>query len=113
MPEAPDVAVCEAIVTAPSVDQLRAVTVTLITESLVACGHHFEAVSSIYRWGNEVFDKLEARVEVHTRSTLVTAISNRVKQLHPYEVPCIAAVPFSAVSQDYREWILAQTRRAP
>lgn len=38
-------------------------------------------------------DETEARVALHTRRSLVFAIVDRTNRDHPYDVPCVIAVP--------------------
>jgi periplasmic divalent cation tolerance protein len=51
-------------------------------------------------------------VILKTRSALVPALIERVKQLHSYECPCVVALPIGAGSEDYLRWIESETRSA-
>lgn len=101
---------CEVVVTAEDADRLAALTRTLVEERLAACGHVIPAVRSVYRWHGAVHDEPEARAGLHTRRSLVPAVTARVVQLHPYEVPCVIAVPLVGGNPDYLEWLVAGTR---
>jgi periplasmic divalent cation tolerance protein len=68
-----------------------------------------QPVRSIYRWGGAVQDEAESRVALHTRTALVEAIVARTRELHPYEVPCVIALPLVAGNPAYLEWITAET----
>jgi periplasmic divalent cation tolerance protein len=102
--------ICEAVVTGPDAEQLAALTRTLVEERLAACGHHLAAIRSIYRWQGEVHDDPEARVGLHTRTSLVPELTRRVESLHPYELPCVIALPVVAASPAYHQWVIAETR---
>ncbi|TFV68177.1 UNVERIFIED_ORG: divalent-cation tolerance protein CutA [Bacillus sp. AZ43] len=101
---------CEVVVTAADVDWLAGFTRTLVEERLAACGHHVAPIRSVYRWDGEVHDEPEARVALHTRRALVPAIVGRAGELHPYEVPCVIALPLVGGNPDYLAWISAETR---
>jgi periplasmic divalent cation tolerance protein len=103
---------CEVVVTAADADWLAGFTRTLVEERLAACGHVIGAIRSIYRWQGEVNDEPEERVALHTRRSLVPAIVARTEELHPYEVPCVIALPLTGGNPDYLEWVLEETRRA-
>ena len=47
---------------------------------------------------------------LHTRRALVAAIVARVDELHPYEVPCVIALPLVGGHPGYLAWIAAETR---
>jgi periplasmic divalent cation tolerance protein len=36
----------------------------------------------------------------------------RTNELHPYEVPCVVALPIVAANPAYRQWIIDETRPA-
>ena len=103
---------CEVVVTAADAGWLAGFTRTLVEERLAACGHVVEQVRSVYRWEGEVHDEREARVALHTRRSLVPAVVARTSQLHPYEVPCVLALPVTGGNPDYLDWVRAQTREA-
>jgi periplasmic divalent cation tolerance protein len=103
---------CEVVVTAADADWLAGFTRTLVKERLAACGHIVPAVRSVYRWDGAVQDDAEARVALHTRRGLVEAIVARTRELHPYEVPCVIALPLVGGNPAYLEWIATETREA-
>ena len=91
-------------------DRAGALTIarTLVEERLAACGH-VGAIRSVYRWDGAVHDGPEARVGLHTRRSLVPAIVARTRELHPYDVPCVIALPLVGGSPDYLRWLAAET----
>ena len=103
---------CEVVVTAADAAWLAGFTRPLVEERLAACGHVIPAVRSVYRWEGAVHDEPEARVGLHTRRSLVPAIVARTAVLHPYDVPCVIAVPLVGGNPAYVEWIAAETREA-
>jgi len=101
---------CEVVVTAADADWLAQFTRTLVEERLAACGHVIPAVRSVYRWEGTVHDEPEARVGLHTRRSLVPAVVARTRELHPYDVPCVIAVPLVGGDAEYLRWVLTETR---
>ena len=101
---------CEVVITAADADWLAGFTRTMVEERLAACGHVIPAIRSLYRWDGAVHDEGEARVALHTRRSLVEAIVERTKELHPYDVPCVIALPLMAGNPAYLEWIRSETR---
>ena len=101
---------CEVVVTAADGDWLAGFTRTLVEERLAACGHHVMPIRSVYRWDGQVHDETEARVALHTRRSLVPAVVARAKELHPYAVPCVIALPLVGGNPAYLAWIAAETR---
>ena len=85
---------CEVVITAPDGEWLAAFVRRLVDDQLCAAGHT-APIRSIYRWAGTVHDKNEARVALHTRTSLVPVIIDRTNAEHPYEVPCVVALPLT------------------
>ena len=102
---------CEVVVTAADADWLAGFTRRLVSDRLAACGHVVERIRSVYRWDGAVQDEPEARVALHTRTALVPEIVARADAEHPYEVPCVLALPVAAGNPAYLDWVRAETRR--
>ena len=101
---------CEVVVTDADAERLTALTRTLVEERLVACGQHVAPIRSVFRWDGAVQEETEARVALHTRRSLVPAITARADALHPYDVPCVIALPLVGGNPAYLAWIAAETR---
>ena len=101
--------ICEVIITAPDPEWLADFTRQLVEDRLAACGHNLHAIRSIYRWDGAVHDETEARVALHTRRSLVPAITEVANRDHPYDVPCVIALPVVDGNPSYISWVLEET----
>jgi periplasmic divalent cation tolerance protein len=101
--------ICEVIITADNEDWLINFTRSLIEDRLVACGQHIAPIRSLYRWAGTIHDDREMRVALHTRASLVQEVIDRTLQAHPYEVPCIFAIPIKAGNPAYIQWVIGET----
>jgi periplasmic divalent cation tolerance protein len=101
--------VCEVVITAPDAEWLAAFAHRLVADHLAASGHNLAPIRSIYRWQGEIYDKAEALLTLHTRAALVPQIIERTNREHPYEVPCVVAVPIVQGNPAYLQWILDET----
>lgn len=101
---------CEVVITAESADWLAEFTRRLVTDRLAACGQNIAVIRSIYWWDAAVQDEGEARVMLHTRASLVPAIVERTNAEHPYDVPCVIALPIVQANAAYLAWIAESTR---
>jgi periplasmic divalent cation tolerance protein len=101
--------ICEVIITADGEDWLIDFTRSLVADRLVACGQYIAPIRSIYRWNGSIHDDREIRVALHTRASLVPAIIDRTRREHPYEVPCVLALPVAAANPDYLKWVNEET----
>ena len=93
------------ISTFPDAEKARAAVRTLVEARLVACGNILPGIESIYSWKGNIETSAEILVLLKTRRALYPALEERLRQLHPYELPEIIAVPLSAGSQPYLDWV--------
>lgn len=82
---------------------------TLVEERLAACANILPGLTSIYRWEGKVCRDPEALVLLKTRRSRFPALARRVRELHPYSVPEVVALPIALGSPDYLAWVAAST----
>ena len=99
--------------TAPDPDTARELARTLVEERLAACVNVVPGLRSLYRWQGKVHEDAEALLLLKTTAARYQALQERLRALHPYELPEIVAVPVSAGLPAYLEWVAAQTLPAP
>ena len=92
-------------VTAPTGDDGRAIARALVREKLAACVNVLPGITSIYTWEGEVCEDDEVLLIIKTKGEIFEALSALVKEVHPYDVPEVIAVPLTAGSGDYLNWI--------
>jgi periplasmic divalent cation tolerance protein len=78
---------------------------TLVGERLAACVNVLPAVTSVYRWQGRVEQDREQQLIIKTVRTQVPALEQRLRQLHPYEVPEFLVLPVSGGSEAYLRWV--------
>jgi periplasmic divalent cation tolerance protein len=96
------------LVTAPQ-DAAHELARTLVGERLAACINVVPGVRSIYRWQGAVEEDDEVLLVAKTRSDRVDALTQRVRELHPYDLPETLALPAVGGSAAYLEWVGAET----
>lgn len=101
---------CEVVITAPDPDWLYVFGLELVRSRMASNVHNFAAVRSVYRWDEQVCERVEGRASIHTRQTLIPEIVARAKEAHPYVVPSVSARLIVDGNPEYLEWILSVTR---
>ena len=91
-------------ITAGDREEARKIGRTLVEEGLAACANIFP-ITSIYRWGGSIEEGSEFGIFLKTRKSKIKEITERVKQIHSYEVPCVISLNIDEGSEDYVKWI--------
>jgi len=99
------------LVTSPAA-VAEALAATLVEERLAACVSIVPGVLSVYRWQGTIEREPEALLLVKTDAALLDALSRRVRELHPYDVPETLTLPVAEGSSDYLAWLADSLRPA-
>ena len=78
---------------------------TLVGERLAACVNLLPPMDSIYRWKGEVETAKERQVLIKTAVAKLEALQQRIKDLHPYDVPEILVLSVAGGSDAYLAWL--------
>lgn len=82
----------------------------LVTEALAACVNIVGPIRSVYRWEGQVQRDEELLLIIKTRAGLFAQLDTRVRALHSYQTPEVVALPITAGSQAYLDWLRGATR---
>jgi periplasmic divalent cation tolerance protein len=79
----------------------------LVAEGLAACVNVLPGVRSLYVWEGAVHDEAETTLLIKVAAEKVDALRERLRALHPYEVPEILALPVDTARSDpdYVAWV--------
>ena len=78
---------------------------TLVEERLAACVNLLPLMESVYRWDGEVQQDSERQVIMKTGRARVVALWERLRELHPYDVPEFIVLPIVDGNDAYLRWI--------
>ena len=92
--------------TVPNEDTAKEIARTIVKEGLCACVNEIPKIKSYYIYEDEFCEDSELLLLIKTSSSHFKALEQRIKELHPYDVPEIIATPISEISEEYRNWIL-------
>jgi periplasmic divalent cation tolerance protein len=98
-------ACCQVTTTLPDLAAAEALAARLVGERLVACAQILGPVSSTYHWEGKVERATEWYCHLKTTVERLPAVQTRIRELHPYTVPEIIAVPIMQGDADYLDWI--------
>jgi periplasmic divalent cation tolerance protein len=103
-------ACCQVTTTLPDRALAERVAAELVEARLAACAQIVGPVASTYRWQGTVEAAEEWYCHLKTTEPRLPALRERLRRLHPYEVPEIIAVPILDGDPAYLEWIRDSVR---
>lgn len=81
----------------------------LVEQRLAACVNWWSGMTSLYRWEGAVQSDQEVVLVAKTTQDRYTALEAAVRELHPYDCPCIVAWPVPMGHAPFRDWLREQT----
>jgi periplasmic divalent cation tolerance protein len=94
-----------ALTTLPADADAAQLARTLVSERLAACVNLLAAMESVYRWEGKIEAETERQIVIKTSRDRVSDLWDRVRELHPYEVPEFVIIPIVDGNEAYLRWI--------
>jgi periplasmic divalent cation tolerance protein len=95
--------------TLPADADLNALARALVEDRVAACVNLLPPMESVFRWKGEVDRETERQLLIKTSRDRVAALWERIRALHPYEVPEFIVLPIIDGNPAYLAWIGAST----
>jgi periplasmic divalent cation tolerance protein len=93
----------------PDEDAAERIATALVGNRLAACVNMLAPVESTYRWQGKVEQAVEVPLLIKCTRERYAALEEAIRQLHPYTVPEIVAVPVVAGFAPYLRWVADET----
>ena len=94
-----------ALSTFPDAETARQVSDQLVSERFAACANILPSVESIYRWKDNIESGNETLVFFKLSEDRQSAFQDKLRSLHPYDVPEIIFVPVTDGLPEYLQWV--------
>ena len=99
-------AACQIVLTTcPDAETAAHIARTLVEERLAACVNILPPMRSVYRWKGRVEEADELLLVIKAAAGPFAALRDRLRALHPYELPEIIAVPIVDGLPEYLAWL--------
>ena len=94
-------------------DQQEAINIsqTLVEERLVACANVLGETTAIYWWEGKVERGSEVALIMKSCADLLDQVTEKIKNIHSYDCPCIVALPISGGNRNFLDWLDEETRK--
>ena len=86
------------------------IALAVVEGGLAACVNLLPRVQSVYRWQGAIESASEVPLLIKTTAGRYTELETAIRELHPYDVPEIIALPIAQGLPAYLDWLAAETR---
>jgi periplasmic divalent cation tolerance protein len=95
-------------VTAANQDEARRLGRSCVEARLAACANLVPGIESFYHWDGELQTSTECLVLLKTVQSKVSALTQRLREMHSYTCPAIVALPIESGFPDFLDWVRAE-----
>ena len=95
-----------ALSTFPDRETAQRISNQLVGEKFAACANILPTVESVYRWKEKVESGNETLVFFKLSDDRQSAFQEKLRSIHPYEVPEIIFLPISGGLPEYLRWVV-------
>ena len=87
----------------------RELATTLVNRRLAACVNIIPRVWSVYHWQGTVEEAVENLLILKTSEGRLDELVDGLRELHPYDLPEIIALPVETGLPEYLRWVVDST----
>ncbi|MDQ6651724.1 MAG: divalent-cation tolerance protein CutA [Acidobacteriota bacterium] len=95
--------------TAASGEEAERIAEMLVAGRLAACVQILSKIKSVYRWQGKIERQREVLLIAKTTRMKFPELERKVRAAHSYEIPEIVALPVTAGSAPYLQWLSSVT----
>ncbi len=77
----------------------------LVEKRLIACSNIIPSISSCYKIEGKICNETESLLLIKTAKTKKKIVSNEIKKMHSYKLPCIGFLKFDDLNKEYELWV--------
>ena len=96
--------------TCPDQAEAERIGNAIVEQGLAGCVNCVPGLTSIYKWDGEMKSGTEVLLLIKTAAARVNELTERLVELHPYELPEVIALPITTGLNEYLAWIDACTQ---
>ncbi len=89
----------------PNEEIARQLATHMVENRLAACVNIICGVTSVYRWQGKTTTDQEQLLLMKSPKSRYPELEQAIKDMHPYELPEVVAVPICAGFADYLAWV--------
>ncbi len=99
------------MVTTPNQEEAARISEHVVRSRHAACATVVPTVESTYWWEEKLVTERETLVIFKTTGEKFPLLRDVIKQIHPYDVPEIIALPVQDGLPQYLGWVMAETSK--
>ncbi len=99
-------------ITTSSKEEAKLIGRDLVEHRYAACINIIDGMESIFRWHGKIEESNECVLIAKTHYSKVQKLTERVKELHSYDCPCVVSMTLTEDegNKDYLDWLTRESK---
>ena len=92
-------------VTCENEKEALAIARELVSSKIVACANIIPETKAVFNWEGVIQEQSEAIVILKSQKARLEEITERIQEIHSYDLPCILYVSIEGGNTDFLKWV--------
>lgn len=77
----------------------------LVEKKMIGCANIIPSISSCYKTKGKICSETESLLLIKLIKTKKKIVSNEIKKMHSYKIPCIGFLKFDDLNKEFESWV--------
>ena len=82
----------------------------LVSSKIVACANIIPETKAVFKWEGVIQEQSEAIVILNSQKARLEEITERIQEIHSYDLPCILYVSIEGGNSKFIKWIFSNSQ---
>ena len=96
-------------VTCKNEREALAIAQELVSSEIVACANIIPKTKAVFKWEGVIQEQSEAIVILKSQKARLEEITERIQEIHSYDLPCILYVSIEGGNTDFLKWVFSNS----
>ena len=84
----------------------------LVSSEIAACANIIPETKAVFKWEGIIQEQSEAIVILKSQKARLEEVTERIQQIHSYDLPCILYVSIEGGNPEFIKWIFSNSKNS-
>ena len=90
--------------------EASAIAHKLVSSQIAACANIIPQTKAVFKWEGEIKEQSEAILILKSQKARLEEVTERIREIHSYDLPCILSVSIEEGNAEFLKWVLCNSK---